>query len=127
MSSCRAANAKASRALELADRASRAGVQARVSADRRRAAVGHVSRQVQRHCAAHGLDFRAMFSAGRSDIGLRPTREGGPPLGKADLRVDQILRLARFFAAQGVAGVSVWAVEEILHGGGDDAALEVTA
>jgi hypothetical protein len=118
---------KASRALELADRASRAGVQARVSRDRIQAAVGHLSRRVQQHCAAHGLDFATVFREGRRDIGLRPTKEGGPSLGKANLRPDQVLRLARFYAAQGVAGCSPRIVEEIMHGGGDDAALEVTA
>jgi hypothetical protein len=116
----------AGRALELADRASRAGVQARVSRDRIQAAVGHLSRRVQQHCAAHGLDFATVFREGRRDIGLRPTKEGGPSLGKANLRPDQVLRLARFYASQGVAGCSPRIVEEIMHGGGDDAALEVT-
>lgn len=114
----------AERALELADRASRAGVQAREVTRRVRAAVGTISRAVQRHCAERGLPFADTFRAGRREIGLRPTKEGGASLQKANLRADQVLRLARFFTSQGVPGCRVVDVEAILNGGDD---VEVTA
>jgi hypothetical protein len=114
----------AARALELADRTSRAQAAAREVKRRVKAAVGTITRNIQRHCAAHGVDFRAMFSAARSELGLRPTKEGGPSLGDADLRADQVLRLARFATREGVPGCSVSIVEAILNGEDDARVIE---
>jgi hypothetical protein len=114
----------AARALELADRTARAQAAAREVKRRVKAAVGTITRNIQRHCAANGIDFRAMFSAARSELGLRPTKEGGPSLGDADLRADQVLRLARFATREGVPGCSVSIVESILNGEDDARVIE---
>ena len=90
------------------------------------AAVQTVTRAIQRHCAEHGIDFRAMFSAARSELGLRPTSQGGASLSRSDLRADQVLRLARFATVNGVHGVGVAVIESILNGVDNARVIEST-
>lgn len=108
------------------DKVERAPLVARESKRRTMAAVQTVTRAIQRHCAEHGIDFRAMFSAARSELGLRPTSQGGASLSRSDLRADQVLRLARFATVNGVHGVGVAVIESILNGVDNARVIEST-
>lgn len=108
------------------DKVERAPLVARESKRRTMAAVQTVTRAIQRHCAEHGIDFRSMFSAARSELGLRPTNQGGASLSKSDLRADQVLRLARFATTNGVPGVGVAVIESILNGVDNARVIEST-
>lgn len=108
--------------LELAERVARVerqGFLARESKRRIRAAIQTVTRESQRWCAATGTSFQAFFSSMRSDLGLKRTKDGGPSLGEADLRADQVLRAARFATLAGVPGCGAEAIAAILNGEDD--------
>lgn len=122
-----AAETAARKELEVrVDKVERAPLVARESKRRTMAAVQTVTRAIQRHCAEHGIDFRAMFSAARNELGLRPTSQGGASLSKSDLRADQVLRLARFATVNGVHGVGVAVIESILNGVDNARVIEST-
>lgn len=116
--------ASATDAAVIADRAARAGTQARESRRRIDAAVGVITTAIRKHCAHNALPYQRIYREVRSDLGLRRTQDGGPALGRAKLRADQVLRLARTATRLGVPGVGVGVVEGILNG--DEPAAPLT-
>lgn len=107
---------RANEAALVADRAARAGVQARESRRRIDAAVGTITSAIRRHCGQRGISFQSVYSAVRADLGLRRTQDGGPALGRAKLRADQVLRLASTATRLGVPGVGIAVITAILDG-----------
>jgi hypothetical protein len=93
--------------------------QLRESSRRRLAAVGHITSEIRRHCARTATPYQQVYSEVRADLGLRRTQHGGPALGKANLRADQVLRLARTATRLGVPGCGVLVIEAILNGEDD--------
>ena len=93
--------------------------QARESRRRIDAAVGHCTRTIKRWCAETSTPFQKVYSEVRSDLGLRRTLDGGPALGKAKLRADQVLRMARCATNLGVTGLGVAVIEALLNGSDD--------
>jgi hypothetical protein len=107
---------RANEAALVADRAARAGVQARESRRRIDAAVGTITSAIRQYCGKRGISYQSVYSAVRADLGLRRTQDGGPALGRAKLRADQVLRLAATATKLGVPGVGVAVITAILDG-----------
>lgn len=98
------------------DEARRAGSKG-IPVARRRAAVGHITRAVRTFCATHGIGYQKVYAELRRDLGLPRKQDGGPALGTADLRADQIIRLARCANNMGVPDCGAHVIEAILSGG----------
>lgn len=98
------------------DEAKRAGSKG-IPVARRRAAVGHITRAVRTFCATHSIGYQVVYAQLRRDLGLPRKQDGGPALGNADLRADQIIRLARSANNMGVPDCGAHVIESILSGG----------
>ena len=83
---------------------------------RRRAAVGHITRAVKSFCAKQSVSYVGIYSELRRDLGLPRERDGGPALGGADLRADQVVRRAGGAGVRGVPDCGPRVIEAILMG-----------
>lgn len=113
------ATARADDAVAIAARVRNEGAHFREHRRRLDTAVGHITRQVRRFCGQKGVDYREVYSKIRAELGLRRSQDGGPALGKAKLRADQVLRMARLCHNMSINECSVAVIESILNGDDD--------